>query len=144
MEVQIIERTRFTMRLAIRGIRIPFANALRRIMLSEVPAMAIEDVVIIENSSVLNDEILAHRLGFIPIKTDLGQVHDVLIYIQDISKLKELEEGVRRTENLAGLGILASGVAHEINNPLQVILSGGNCFMNQILFTSKVINMFLQ
>ena len=71
MEVQIIERTRFTMRLAIRGIKTPFANALRRIMLSEVPAMAIEDVVIIENSSVLHDEILAHRLGFIPIKTDL-------------------------------------------------------------------------
>lgn len=71
MEVQIIERTGFTMRLVIRGIKTPFANALRRIMLSEVPAMAIEDVVIIENSSVLHDEILAHRLGFIPIKTDL-------------------------------------------------------------------------
>jgi len=40
-------------------------------MLSEVPAMAIEDVVIIENSSVLPDEILANRLGFIPLKTDL-------------------------------------------------------------------------
>ncbi|MBN1227532.1 MAG: PAS domain-containing protein [Deltaproteobacteria bacterium] len=68
---------------------------------------------------------------YIPIKTDLGQVHDVLIYIQDISKLKELEEGVRRTENLAGLGILASGVAHEINNPLQVILSGANCLIKK-------------
>jgi len=68
---------------------------------------------------------------YIPIKTDLGQVHDVLIYIQDISKLKELEEEVRRTENLAGLGILASGVAHEINNPLQVILSGANCLIKK-------------
>jgi DNA-directed RNA polymerase subunit D len=71
MEIQIIEKTDFTMHLTIRGIKAPFANTLRRIMLSEVPAMAIEDVVIIENSSVLADEILANRLGFIPLKTDL-------------------------------------------------------------------------
>lgn len=71
MKIQIIKKTDFTMRLTIRGIEAPFANTLRRIMLSEVPAMAIEDVVIIENSSVLPDEILANRLGFIPLKTDL-------------------------------------------------------------------------
>jgi|GEM_PF-2846052 len=66
------------------------------------------------------------NIHYIPIKNELGQVHNVLVYTQDISKIKELEEGVRRAENLAGLGILASGVAHEINNPLQVILSGAN------------------
>lgn len=71
MEIQIVEKTDFTMRLIIRGVKAPFVNALRRIMLSEVPAMAIEDVVIIENSSVIHDEILANRLGFIPLKTDL-------------------------------------------------------------------------
>jgi len=48
-----------------------YNNALRRIMLTEVPVMAIEDVEIRKNSSALYDEILAHRLGLLPLTTDL-------------------------------------------------------------------------
>jgi len=47
---------------------ISFSNAIRRIMISEVPTYAIEDVYIYENSSSMDDEILAHRLGLVPIK----------------------------------------------------------------------------
>jgi DNA-directed RNA polymerase alpha subunit len=45
-------------------------NALRRIMISDVPTMAIEVVKIIKNSGVLPDESLSHRLGLIPIKSN--------------------------------------------------------------------------
>lgn len=49
-----------------------FANAFRRAMIGEVPTLAIEDVRIYNNTSALFDEMLAHRLGLIPIKTDLS------------------------------------------------------------------------
>ena len=49
---------------------IAFANALRRAMISEVMAFAIEDVKIYDNTSALFDEILTHRLGLIPLVTD--------------------------------------------------------------------------
>ena len=50
-----------------------FANSFRRTMIGEVPTLAIEDVMIYENNSALCDEILAHRLGLIPIRTDLSE-----------------------------------------------------------------------
>ncbi|MBR9683279.1 DNA-directed RNA polymerase subunit D [Candidatus Woesearchaeota archaeon] len=48
-----------------------FVNAIRRLILEEVPVLAVEDVEIKENSSALYDEMIALRLGLSPIKTDL-------------------------------------------------------------------------
>lgn len=47
------------------------ANMLRRLILEEVPTMAVEDVEISKNNSIMYDEIVAHRLGLIPLTTDL-------------------------------------------------------------------------
>ena len=49
-----------------------YANALRRICLNGVPIFAIDTVDVIENSSVIPDEGIAHTLGMIPLKTELN------------------------------------------------------------------------
>ena len=59
-------------RFTLAGARPAFANAFRRAMIGEVPTLAIEDVRIYDNTSAFFDEMLAHRLGLIPIKTDLS------------------------------------------------------------------------
>jgi len=55
----------------IKGVSSHYANALRRICLNGIPVFAIDTVDIIENSSVLPDEGIAHTLGLIPLKTEL-------------------------------------------------------------------------
>nr|XP_032818726.1 DNA-directed RNA polymerases I and III subunit RPAC1 isoform X2 [Petromyzon marinus] len=52
------------------GVDAAIANAFRRILLAEVPTMAVEKVFIYNNTSIIQDEILAHRLGLIPIHAD--------------------------------------------------------------------------
>ncbi|GAB0094495.1 DNA-directed RNA polymerases I and III subunit RPAC1 [Sergentomyia squamirostris] len=52
------------------GVHPALVNAFRRIMLSEIPTMAIEKVYIYNNTSIIQDEVLAHRLGLIPLKAD--------------------------------------------------------------------------
>jgi DNA-directed RNA polymerase subunit D len=49
-----------------------FVNALRRAITSEVPTLAIADVEFRKQGSALYDEMLAHRLGLIPLTTDYG------------------------------------------------------------------------
>ena len=71
VEIEVLEKDDKNMRLLIRGVNVPFMNALRRIVNAEVPCMAVDEAVMIENSSILQDEIIAHRLGLIPLKTDL-------------------------------------------------------------------------
>ncbi|MEM1515001.1 MAG: DNA-directed RNA polymerase subunit D [Candidatus Bathyarchaeia archaeon] len=71
MRVTLLNKDYLTASFIIEGINAALANTLRRIILAEVPTMAIDDVVIYENSSVLHDEMLALRLGLIPLKTDL-------------------------------------------------------------------------
>jgi len=71
MEIEFASLDATLARFTLSGASPGFANAFRRAMISEVPTLAIEDVRIYDNTSALFDEMLAHRLGLIPIKTDL-------------------------------------------------------------------------
>jgi len=52
------------------NVDVSFANALRRIMISEVPTVAIENVYMWNNSSIIHDEVLSHRIGLVPLNID--------------------------------------------------------------------------
>lgn len=71
MRVKILSLTGDTVRFLLIGSNVAFANALRRTMVAEVPCMSVDDIFIFDNSSLLPDETLAHRIGLIPLKTDL-------------------------------------------------------------------------
>lgn len=71
VEVKVLEKSEREIRLFVKGVDVPYMNALRRVILSEVPCMAIDEIVILENSSIIQDETIAHRLGLVPLRTDL-------------------------------------------------------------------------
>jgi len=57
-----------------------------------------------------------------PILDEKGNLLSVIEYMKDITEEQRLQEQLIQSEKLAGIGILASGVAHEINNPLSGII----------------------
>lgn len=71
MEIEIKNRTDDQLTFIIEGVDVSLVNALRRISMVEVPTMAIETVQILKNDARIFDEALAHRLGLVPLTTDL-------------------------------------------------------------------------
>jgi DNA-directed RNA polymerase II subunit RPB3 len=57
----------FKLGFTLRSTDVSMANAVRRTMIAEVPTMAVELVTVLENTSPLHDEYIAHRLGLIPL-----------------------------------------------------------------------------
>uniref|UniRef100_A0A1I8EBV0 Dolichyl-phosphate beta-glucosyltransferase n=1 Tax=Wuchereria bancrofti TaxID=6293 RepID=A0A1I8EBV0_WUCBA len=52
------------------GVEAPIANAIRRVLIAELPTLAIEKVYLYQNTSIIPDEVLSHRFGLLPIKAD--------------------------------------------------------------------------
>ena len=56
----------------------------------------------------------------------------ILVMLRDISERKHLQEQLRKTERIAELGTLASGMAHEIGTPMNVILGRAEYLMDRV------------
>ena len=70
MSLEVINQNEDKISIRLKGIPIQYANALRRICLNGVPIFAIDTIEVLENTSIMPDEAIAHRLGLIPLKTD--------------------------------------------------------------------------
>src|SRR4029077_19481510 len=76
----------------------------------------------LETSIRVGDELIVPLVySTAPLKDKDGSTHGALIVFSDLSRLKELEHEKQRAERLSSFGALASGVAHEIKNPLVAI-----------------------
>ena len=71
MNIKIIQSKQSILSFLIEGVEDYYFNLIRRMIFDEVPTMAIEDVEFRKNDSALYDEMIALRLGLIPLKTDL-------------------------------------------------------------------------
>lgn len=73
MEITVLEKNKDKTRVSFswKGAPIKYVNTIRRIMIDEVPTLAVEEIELKKNSSVLYDEMVAHRIGLTVLKTDL-------------------------------------------------------------------------
>ncbi|MEM1655156.1 MAG: DNA-directed RNA polymerase subunit D [Nitrososphaerota archaeon] len=71
VSVKLLEEDEKSVKLLLSGVPLAVANAIRRMAINEVPTMAIEEVLIIENSSSMPNDVLAHRISLIPFISDI-------------------------------------------------------------------------
>lgn len=68
--VTVVEREDNRLKLLFKGVPLALLNAVRRASMEYVPTMAVDFVIFNNNTSVLHDEIIAHRLGLIPLSSE--------------------------------------------------------------------------
>ncbi|EMA36589.1 DNA-directed RNA polymerase subunit D [Halococcus hamelinensis] len=86
-EVEFIDVDEREARFLVRGITPAFANGIRRAMVADVPTLSIDTVRVIENSSVMFDEQIGHRLGMVPLSAppDEFEVGESVTLALDVS-----------------------------------------------------------
>ncbi len=88
---RILEKRADSIKFIVEGIDVPFANALRRTILADVPTFAVDEVEFFENDSALFDEIIAHRIGLIPLTTPVERFSLDALELDDYTVTLSLE-----------------------------------------------------
>lgn len=73
VSVKLLEEDEKSVRVMLSETPLAVANALRRFAINEVPTMAVEEILIIENSSSMPNDVLAHRISLIPFISDIDR-----------------------------------------------------------------------
>ncbi len=84
-----------------------------------------------EHIATVEDGQLHFSTKLIPIRNDENQLHQILGITRDMTETRRVDQRIYNAEKLASLGILAAGVAHEINNPLAIILGFTDLLLEQ-------------
>lgn len=101
MKIEKMEKRNGTLKFLVEDSSPAMVNALRRISMKHVPVLAIEDVGIVENNSPVFDEMLAQRLGQVPLKFDPEKF--------DLKEECDCEEGCANCEARFGLDVEGPG-----------------------------------
>lgn len=71
---EIVEQKGDSIEFFLKNVDISIVNALRRVIIAEVPTMAIDTITFETNSSKLQDEFLAHRIGLVPLNKPFDDI----------------------------------------------------------------------
>jgi len=76
-----------------------------------------DEVIRVQN----NNTHVVNHIKMYPLQNSDDEIMGTVIVIEDITEMYQLEEEIRRADKLSAIGVMASGVAHEIRNPLGIV-----------------------
>ncbi|MBL8202862.1 MAG: PAS domain S-box protein [Blastocatellia bacterium] len=83
-------------------------------------------------TQALDERELTLNISLAPLHNKTGEVEGTLIAIEDVTARIDLEQQLQQTEKLSSIGLLAAGVAHEVNTPLTGISSYAQMLLQQV------------
>jgi PAS domain S-box-containing protein len=72
------------------------------------------------------------NISLAPLQSKTSEIEGTLVAIEDVTERIRLEEQLQQSDKLSSIGLLAAGVAHEVNTPLTGISSYSQMLMQQI------------
>lgn len=99
-------------------------NQMERVMESQ-------SAISFEQTLTVNDRKVHLSTNLIPIRNEKDEIYEFLGMSRNITEKMEMDQRIYNTEKLASIGTLAAGVAHEINNPLAIILGFTDLIMER-------------